>query len=90
MTKLERFLTLGLYFGYPNCCIIDFMSRGAYPDVDRKLKGTGFVPCAVCDLKSEEDILEDIYRNRVCPVPFPDGDDAGFDYIERIIANANR
>lgn len=66
------------------------MGRDLYPKVDRKLKGTGFVPCAVCNLKSEEEILEEISRNRVCPVPFPEGDDAGIEYVERIIENANR
>lgn len=69
----------GKYFGYPQCCIFEFVGLLHLldgPDSGpRKLSGTGFIPCKSCNEKKTEDQLRrEIAANRMCPVPFPDGE----------------
>lgn len=64
----------GIYFGFPTCCIQEFNERMtvlARAPKDRKLKGTGFVPCKHCTLKSEAELIAEINSERLCPTPFP-------------------
>lgn len=72
---------LGLYLGYPVCCVIDFSGRMhlAYTEhydlLDRKarpLSGSGYVPCPLCAQKTEEELIATIVANRKCPTPFPE------------------
>jgi len=76
---MTAFKLLGLLLGYPTCCIKEFeeyfnaIKSGNYkPREDRKLKGTGYVPCETCNEKySESQLIENIEENRVYRVPFP-------------------
>jgi hypothetical protein len=71
---------LGLYFGYPMCCIKEFINdirNGRAPSLRTKLAGLNcegaFHPCT----KHTNDILkgyvkiENLIDSRVCPYPFP-------------------
>jgi hypothetical protein len=73
------FVKEGIYFGYPPCCILEFVmfiidykkgiktdNRGA-----RKFHGTGYVPCAECNNKTEEELLSHIEKHRKCELSFP-------------------
>jgi len=72
---------IGEYYGYPKCCIDNFMAniltgkmrKPEYKDNIKAANGTGFIPCN----KHSEQILkrdinlEDIIHNRSCELPFP-------------------
>lgn len=75
---IERFQTLGKYFGYPDCCIRQFLNdsiNGTYNEPDRNIEGnySGFVPCRKCKAKIEagETTLAGLIKNRAHPQPFP-------------------
>ena len=69
----SQWQTYGEYFGYPECCVAAFrMLEHFGKDVEYKLNGTGYIPCSVCNEKSEEELLETIAKNRKCPTPFPE------------------
>jgi hypothetical protein len=65
----------GIYYGYPVCCIDEFIHYGetdSYEDREkRKLCGTGYVPCEECNKKSEEELVEAINNNRLHWQKFP-------------------
>jgi hypothetical protein len=65
----------GVYYGYPVCCIDEFIyyaESGLYDErEDRKLNGTGYVPCKECNQKSERELLETISYNRLHWEKFP-------------------
>lgn len=65
----------GVYYGYPPCCIEEFIAyaeSGNFSDrPDRKLNGTGYVPCKSCNEKSEKELVKDINRNRLHWQKFP-------------------
>jgi hypothetical protein len=71
---------LGRKLGYPECCIAYFAVRSIafyfgqlipIPE-GTKLRGTGFVPCAMCnETKSEAQLLAEIAHNRQVNTPFP-------------------
>lgn len=71
-------VALGRYFGFPSCCVTAFFDH-TDPDIgygqacgQRKLHGTGFIPCSWCNLvKSEQHLMDEIASNRICPTPFP-------------------
>lgn len=72
------FIKMGRYFGYPECCIADFVRhilkyREGKADgrEKRKLHGTGYVPCAKCNRKSERTLIATIRKNRICKYVFP-------------------
>lgn len=93
-----RFTGLGLYFGYPQCCIDEFVkgfiAGTGFKRKKRKLNGTGYVPCAACNKKSEKQLLKTIATNRKHAEPFPNQDDLSDKdyatitkaYIERILS----
>jgi hypothetical protein len=72
---------LGRYFGYPDCCILNFLGRGMalhmgymkLASISGKLplEGTGYVPCPVCRQRSEDELKAEIGNRRQCPLPFP-------------------
>jgi len=79
--KPMGFIELGEYFGYPPCCIADFIEyvlvyqKGQAPiRGQRKLTGTGYVPCPKCNEKSVAELLSYIAANRQHPKPFPNQD----------------
>lgn len=61
----------GRYFGFPECCIEDFLSRDSAPKESRKLRGTGYTPCLKCNEKSEEELIDIINSNRQARTEFP-------------------
>ena len=75
----KRWEMFGKYFGFPKCC------RKAFGKDDGHLKlrykagkldgiGTGFVPCAwhAKHIVAGNARLEDLIKNRICPLPFPE------------------
>jgi hypothetical protein len=72
-------LQLGMYLGFPKCCVLEFKEylmacrskNRPTPRPERKLSGTGYVPCAECNHKTEAQLVETITENRMCPEPFP-------------------
>lgn len=64
----------GMEFGYPPCCIGEFIVRsitnthGERPP--RKFNGTGFVPCKSCNKRSRESLIEEINARRSFEYPF--------------------
>lgn len=67
----------GIEFGYPACCIGEFIItivKRTYSKRDkRKFNGTGFVPCIKCEhKKTKKQILAFIKENRSTELPpFP-------------------
>ena len=65
---IVKWLRMGMEFGYPPCCIGDFILNavsGAYATIPRrKLHGTGYVPCAKCDKQTEDELIAIINSNR--------------------------
>lgn len=73
-------VSIGVYFGYPQCCVDAFLTDEcaihavARPE-DLPFCGTGFIPCRTCyETKTPEQLLQEIASARQCPVPFPNGD----------------
>lgn len=73
MYKNNPCFILGVFLGFPECCINDFMGRNRLKifKEKRKLFGTGFVPCEVCNSKTEDELLRVIDKNRISKFPFP-------------------
>lgn len=65
----------GLQFGYPLCCINAFCNMAHVGGSVRKLNGTGFVPCKVCNqTKTEAFMRDEIQKARDPSIPpFPLG-----------------
>ena len=70
----------GENFGYPKCCIDAFVNTYdnfndlSYDDgrSERKLFGSGFVPCVKChETKTEQQLVDEINANRKFPLRFP-------------------
>lgn len=77
--KNMSMIELGIYFGYPPCCIAEFLQfvvkyvQGkAGKRRRRKLCGTGYVPCKTCNKKSKKQLLAYIDKHRQCELPFPE------------------
>lgn len=67
----EAFVSLGLHYGYPKCCIMEFaLWFGQIDNSHKKLWGTGYVPCAQCNRKTEQQLIDAINLNRMCPYEF--------------------
>lgn len=73
LVQLDTFHRHGRYLGYPDCCINAFCTLAHIGSPKRKFHGTGFTPCLTChETKTEAQILEEIDRNRLSPIPFPE------------------
>jgi len=70
---LDKMQSRGEFFGFPQCCIDDFLSRERAPNESRKFCGTGYIPCPKCNELSEEEIVTNINKRRKCKEPFPEG-----------------
>lgn len=67
----------GLHLGYPECCvksfIVDVVTGGFLTRGERKLNGTGFIPCAKCsEGMTEQQLVDKINENRKHTSVFPD------------------
>lgn len=66
---IEDIKSDGIEFGYSLCCIESFIKdilevRIPYRQ-DRKLNGSGFIPCSTCDSRlTEDELIESINANR--------------------------
>lgn len=68
----------GYYFGYPSCCIENFVTEDILVRVNelksrkfRKLKGTGYRPCTQCnEIYTEEELVVRINSKRRLARPF--------------------
>lgn len=69
----------GYFYGFPKCCIDEFalLLDECEDRSNRKLDGTGYVPCEKCNEKSEEELVSTIKSNRLYDVPFPSETDFG-------------
>ncbi len=67
-TKMSHWYKLGIYFGYPKCCITEFIyhiqTKTSHTRGKRKFDGTGYVPCMKCNQKNHMMLLEYIHKNR--------------------------
>lgn len=79
--RIKRWRALGKAFGYPECCVADFVAFISDPMQSfrkpRLLDGTGFVPCQVCNTtKSEEELIAEINAKRRPDLkPFPEDEE---------------
>ena len=78
--KEKYFREDGKNLGYPQCCIDEFVATYdnfedlSYDDgrSQRKLFGSGFVPCVKChETKTEQELVDEINANRTFLSPFP-------------------
>lgn len=81
----EYWTETGEMFGYPECCIKEFVIRLDHNDKNpsdficvkripsRVSEGTGFIPCSYCSWKilTKRCNLEDLIKNRKYELPFP-------------------
>lgn len=80
------FRSIGLYFGYPTCCIKYFVqnilcygpnassTKKSPSRVQRRVsKNTGFIPCSYCTWKilSKQTTLSGLITKRISPNAFP-------------------
>lgn len=96
LTKSEWFRLNGVYYGYPKCCIDNFIAmsginfaRSARTIEQNKVhQNNGFIPCPVCaaNIVAGKNNLQDLIKNRFCPEPFPnDGRDEDKDHFVSIL-----
>jgi hypothetical protein len=70
---------MGVYFGYPSCCIQWFVENFGEPDEFIELNkrqesvhgGNGFIPCPKCAEKVTKKTISTLIRNRICDKKFP-------------------
>lgn len=72
----KKYIALGLYFGYPVCCINLFLLRAeaVFDGKDfrqfnmqpfmHNLEPTGYMMCPECQKKPREQLIDEINRNR--------------------------
>lgn len=77
--SLNHVALFGRYYGFPSCCVKDFVDGKSHAYRLRKkrhLDGTGFIPCYQCQRKkTATQLMEEIQRNRICSLPFPEQHD---------------
>ncbi len=79
-TKMTReyFQIQGTFYGYPHCCIEQFIDTfGIQPCNPKRLAGssTGFIPCLIHSkqILNGKLRLKDLIQNRQCVKSFPRG-----------------
>jgi hypothetical protein len=67
----------GRYFGYPKCCINEFVEMVLAERRPKRLQikiceSTGFIPCRYCSwqILTKKVKLDDLVENRQCKKPF--------------------
>lgn len=71
---MDRFITMGKQFGYPTCCITEFIlhiiHRSYRSRPSRKLEGSGYIPCDCCNKNySTMELIYNINVNRDKTLP---------------------
>ncbi len=87
MNKVKKpvgFIELGEYYGYPSCCIAEFLEfvlgvmmkkitvENPEKHADRnnrKLNYSGYIPCCECNKKTEKELINVINANRHPELP---------------------
>lgn len=98
---MDRSEILGVYFGYPDCCIEEFVAfqddlgRKQSIQMDPKVhQHTGFIPCVKhCrQIKTGRLELEDLITNRVCRSRFPNQGswEEAEAYVDKIMKHEKR
>lgn len=75
--RKQQMIKKGLYYGYPLCCIRQFLeSRDDFDVRERASMYTGFIPCTqhALAIVAKTITLESLIQNRKHPRPFPNGD----------------
>jgi hypothetical protein len=75
----QRIMNLGVYFGYPPCCIHWFIQNRSdsanltslTPQQEAVHGNEGFIPCPECASKVTAETISTLIRNRKCQVPYP-------------------
>jgi hypothetical protein len=77
MEIAEQYVKTGLFYGYPTCCIDDFVKRmfaKEQPTAEQERAGayTGFLPCPTHakQVLEKKVALKDLIRYRKCETPF--------------------
>lgn len=65
----QRFYKLGSMYGYPKCCITEFIvatQSGYYLfRGERKLNGSGYIPCLHCNARyTSQELIDNINARR--------------------------
>lgn len=67
----------GNYFGYPKCCINQFVKMVLAEKTPTRLQrkvceSTGYVPCSYCSWRilTKQVVLDELVQNRRCKIPF--------------------
>ena len=78
-----NWIIAGIYFGFPECCIQQFLNFDPYSNFGHYFDGTGFVPCDRCKKQNHNFILKNINHYRFCSKTFPEGNLSldGYNYI---------
>jgi hypothetical protein len=86
MSKYSSWSIIGKYYGFPKCCVDEFIS-GASMGQTRKFDGTGYIPCEYCNENVEKDeLISYINENRLHPTCFPeDGNNSFNENVFRMI-----
>ena len=82
--RYSKMYKLGSYYGYPKCCINDFVMRKHNNKESKPIQEfagicTGYVPCLQCSEKiiSKKLSLTELIKNRKCKKVFPRDDEPG-------------
>lgn len=74
LDKFDNMYDLGVYLGYPSCCIDTFLGFVYSGKLKRNykftLKGTGFVPCETCASRPVDEMVALIDSTRKASVSF--------------------
>lgn len=89
----------GLFYGYPTCCIRFFVTewfalRDAGEDFPNLCKGTGFIPCPVCNATyTDDEMIGKINEARaktLAPFPAPGTDEEATLYGQWLLAEGHK
>jgi hypothetical protein len=75
---INKWVVMGVYYGYPVCCIENFYYKGGTLNKDQKKVhyNTGFIPCPECACKILKGgiTLHELIKDRFCSIKFPNTD----------------
>ena len=88
--KYANFYKKGKFYGYPTCCIDNFMKNLMPVSRERNIKykqnitvsnNTGFIPCNehTKQILEKNIVLADLIGSRICFTPFPNDSGASID-----------
>ena len=74
--RVLSWISQGMRYGYPPCCIGEFVIHWikdtCHTRKKRKFDGTGFIPCIKCNTRTKRALLKELAARRSEPKPFPD------------------